>query len=156
RLDDLKDAGWTVGAWERTPDGGARLRISKRFQQPSQVAGILAELSGPAGPLRDMRFRRTRSAFSTAYSARGALDPAAAGTGIQSDQELTAALAAQHVDVSALDKSLLDQLRKALTVRMTVRLPGEQAHTVVAEPGKRAALSVTSQVSDTRRIALSA
>ncbi len=154
RLDDLTSAGWKVRPWERLPDGSARLSLSKPFQRPSQVDDVLAELSGPEGPLRDMRFSRDRSVFSTEFSARGLVDLEAVGTGIQNDPELAAALGAQRIDVAALDQSLLDQIHKALTVRTTVELPGERARTVVAAPGSRVELAFSSRVTDTRRVVL--
>ncbi len=156
RLDDLAGAGWTVSPWERRSDGSARLELSKPFQRASQVDDVLAELSGPKGPLRDMRFSRDRAMFSTEFRARGLVDLEAVGTGIQDDPELAAALAAQRIDVNALDQSLLDQIHKALRVRTTVKLPGEKARTVVAEPGSRVDLAVSSRVTDTRRVVLTA
>ena len=53
RLADLADSGWQIGRWVRTPDNAAMLRLSKAFTSPDRVAGIVGEISGPNGPLRD-------------------------------------------------------------------------------------------------------
>ncbi|MGH9032953.1 MAG: hypothetical protein ACRDZV_12575, partial [Acidimicrobiia bacterium] len=54
RLDDLEAAGWRAAGWQRRDDGGARLRVSKEFADADDLAGVIAELNGSEGPLRDV------------------------------------------------------------------------------------------------------
>ena len=63
RLADLTKAGWTVQPWARAADGSAQIVLSKRFTSPDQVAGIMREVSGTTGPLRDVSVTRDRGAF---------------------------------------------------------------------------------------------
>jgi hypothetical protein len=154
RLSDLPDAGWEVRPWRRRPDGSAVLVVSKRFGRPDEVPGIVAELSGQGGPLRDVDVKRTRSLLSTAFAARGAVDMGSLDTGIQQDPDVVAALSAQRVDVGALDQQLLHQLADALSVRLTIDLPGEGPRTVDGSAGQRRDLTASSSVTDTTRIGL--
>ncbi len=154
RLSDLPAAGWTVGPWERGEDGSASITLSKPFTSVDEVPGILRELNGSDGPLRDVAFSRERSFFATEFRADAQVDLGAIGTGILADTELGARLRAQGVDPAAVDQQLLGQLRDALSVRLVVDLPGPGKTTVEPEPGQRAALSSSATIKDTRRLVL--
>jgi hypothetical protein len=154
RLSDLPAAGWTVGPWTRRRDGSARLTLKKPFGRLDEVPGILAELNGPYGPLRDPAFERTRSFFETEFSADAVVDLGAMTTGITEDAELVARLQAQGVDVNVVDQQLLAQLRDAFTVHLVVDLPGPGKTTVTPEAGRAAHLSASSTVRDGNRITL--
>lgn len=153
RLANLEQAGWKIGTWQRADDGSASIRLSKAFTSPDQVAGIVAELSGPYGPLRDVHATRDRGPLSTSYDVTGSIDLAAMATGIGADPDLVAALGNQHVDPAAVDQSLLQQVRDSLTVTVVVNLPGSTT-TVTGEGGKQVAIDASSSVRDTRRIVL--
>ena len=153
RLDDLKQAGWTIEPWTTADDGSATISMSKAFTSPDQVADILGEVSGANGPLRDVTASRDRGLFATDYSVKGAVDLGAIATGVTADPDLVASLANQQIDVNALDASLLQQLKDALTVQVVVNLPG--GTTIVAGvPGQRAEIDASTSVRDTRRIVL--
>ena len=154
RLADLPAAGWTVEPWVRNPDGSASLRLSKPFTDVDQVPGILRELNGDAGPLRDASFSRDRAFISTDFSADATVDLGAMVTGITSDTDLVASLQAQGVDVNGVDQQLLAQLRDALTVRLVVDLPGAGKTVVEPAPGQAATLAASASVRDTRRVVL--
>ncbi|GMU77222.1 MAG: hypothetical protein AMXMBFR46_00230 [Acidimicrobiia bacterium] len=154
RLADLPAAGWTVGPWERGEDGSASITLSKPFTSVDEVPGILRELNGSDGPLREVAFSRERSFFATEFRADAQVDLGAIGTGILADTELGARLRAQGVDPAAVDQQLLGQLRDALTVRLVVDLPGPGKTTVEPDPGQRAALSSSATIKDTRRLVL--
>lgn len=154
RLTDLPDAGWTVEPWVRNPDGSASLTLSKPFSAVDQVAGILAELDGDAGPLRSASFTRERSLFATEFTADATVDLGALDTGLLSDPELVANLQAQGLDVSGVDQQLLTQLREALGVRLVVELPDGERTVIEPAPGEAATLDASSSVLDLRRLLL--
>jgi hypothetical protein len=154
RLADLAETGWTVDPWVRNLDGSASLRLRKPFTSVDQVAGVLRELNGDAGPLRGAAFDRRRSFLETEYSATATVDLGAMSTGITSDSELVARLQAQGVDVAGVDQQLLVQLRDALTVRLVVDLPGPGTVVVEPEPGQPASLDASTSVRDSRRVVL--
>jgi hypothetical protein len=153
RLTGLDEAGWKVGEWLRTPDGAAALRMRKAFTSPEQLAGIVGELNGTDGPLRDFRAERDRGLLATAYEVTGVVDLAGIGTGITADSDLVGALTNQGVDVGAVDQSLLQQVRDSLTVKVVVELPDGTA-TVNGVAGQRTEVEADSSVRDNRRIVL--
>ena len=66
RLADLAAAGWTVLAvGAQRADGTAAITLSKPFSSPDEVAGIIDEISGTVGPLKNVRAVRDRGAVST-------------------------------------------------------------------------------------------
>jgi len=154
RLSDLPAAGWTVDPWVRNEDGSATLALSKPFTSVGQVPGILGELSGANGPLRDPSFARSRSFFATKFTADATVDLGAITTGITEDADLVARLQAQGVDVNGVDQQLLAQLKDALTVTLVVDLPGPGKTTVTPAAGESLTLSASSSVEDTKRITL--
>ncbi|MFI5047800.1 MAG: hypothetical protein ACHQIG_12110 [Acidimicrobiia bacterium] len=153
RLGDLAKAGWKITPWAHADDGSATIQLSKGFTSPGQVAGILGEVSGTNGPLRDVRAKRDRGILATNYDVTGAVDLGAIATGVTADPDLVASLTNQQVDVNALDQSLLQQLRDSVSVQVVVNLPGATT-TITGVPGQRVELNASSTVRDTRRIVL--
>jgi len=154
RLSDLPAAGWTVEPWVRNPDGSATLTLRKPFTSVEEIPGILHELNGDHGPLQTSAFTRSHSFLSTKYTATGEIDLGAIGTGISDDPQLVQQLQAQGVDVAGVDAQLLDQLQRALKVRLVVELPGHEPVTIEPAAGAKASVDVSSSVQDTRRGAL--
>lgn len=154
RLDDLSAAGWEVGRWVRTPPGLGQIVLTKEFASPEQLAGIVHEVSGPDGPLRDVQAARDRGLTSTRYAVTGALDLAAIQTGVLGDQELVDSLSNQQVDVAAVDRTLLEELRNAVSVSVVIRLPGGATMTVDGVMGQRLPFEATTSVLETRRLVL--
>jgi hypothetical protein len=154
RLTDLRAAGWTVGPWVRSDAGSAQILLSKPFSSPDQVAGIVAEISGTNGPLRDVRATRDRGVASTKYSVTGAVDLGAIQTGVTADQDLVNALTNQQVDVNAIDQSLLAELKNSVAVRVVVNFPDGTSTTVNGVAGQRVPIDVSTSIVDTHRIAL--
>jgi hypothetical protein len=152
RLSDLPAAGWNVSPWQHNVDGSASIALEKSFTSVDEVPGILRELSGPNGPLREARFTRSQSFFSTKYTARAGIDFGAATTGVTSDADLVARLQAQGVDVGGVDQQLLGQLRRGFTTRLVVELPGGTKVTATPEPGKPATLAASDSVQNTKRV----
>ena len=153
RLADLTNAGWTVQPWARAADGSAQIVLSKPFTSPDQVAGIMREVSGATGPLRDVSVTRDRGAFSTSYSATGSLDLEELQTGLTADPDLVASLTNQQVDVNAIDQTLLADIREAFGLRVEVELPGGTT-TVDGVSGKTATIHASTSVLDTQRVVL--
>ncbi len=153
RLGDLTQAGWTVHPWVRAADGSAQLVLTKPFSTPAQVAGIMREISGTTGPLRDVTVTRDRGLFSTTYSAGGTLDLQTLKTGLTTDPDVVAALANQHVDVNAIDQSLLAAVRDSFGLKLAIDLPG-RATTVQGVSGKTTEVDTSSSVLDTQRVVL--
>lgn len=154
RLGDLTAAGWTVAPWVRSDAGTAQIDLSKPFSSPDQVAGIITEISGANGPLRDVRATRDRGAASTNYSVTGAVDLGAIQTGVTADQDLVNALTNQQVDVNAIDQALLTELRNSVSVSVVVNFPNGTSTTVNGIAGQRVPIDVSTSILNTRRLVL--
>jgi hypothetical protein len=152
RLGDLDKAGWTV-KWTHAADGSAQIALRKPFQSPDQVAGIMQEVSGATGPLRDVTLTRDRGPLSTHYDVKGTLDLAQLQTGVAADPEVVGSLTNQQVDLNALDQSLVAQIKDSFGLTVDVRLPGGDTK-VVGTAGKRTAIDASTSVLDTQRIGL--
>jgi hypothetical protein len=63
-------------------------------------------------------------------------------------------LQAQGVDVAGVDAQLLDQLKRAFTVKLVVELPGRKPVTIQPAAGAKAPVDVSSSMQDTRRVTL--
>ncbi len=150
RLDDLEDAGWRSTGWRIHEDLSATLRISKEFGDADDLAGVIAELNGDDGPLRDVSLSRDEGLLFTSYDLDGVVDLSDLRTGVTADAELVAALTGQAVDVSALDQRLLDQIRESLRLEVDVSLPGE-ARTVTPAAGETVDLTTSSSRFDPGR-----
>jgi hypothetical protein len=61
RLDDVRQAGWSVTGPTRNPDGSLTLTLVKPFATPAEATSILAELNGPNGPLHGLTVGIDRS-----------------------------------------------------------------------------------------------
>jgi len=150
RLDDLEAAGWESTGWKVRPDFGATLRISKEFADPEDLAGVITELNGDDGPLRDVSLSVDTGVLFTKYDFDGVVDLSDLRTGVTADAELVAALTGQAVDVSALDQRLLDQIRESLRLEVEVALPGE-TRTVTPKAGGTVDLKTSSSRLDPGR-----
>jgi hypothetical protein len=153
RLGDLTAGGWTVSPWARRADGSAKLTLSKPFANPDEVTGILDEVSGSVGPLKNVRAVRDRGAVSTRYELTGDIDLTAVQTGLAADPDLVAKLTGQQIDVHALDTALAAQLASAMSLRVVAALPGGTT-TFVGEAGKTVPIDASTSVLDMRRIGL--
>ena len=74
--------------WARAADGSAQITLSKPFSSPEQATAIVKELSGTAGPFRDVTVTRDPGTFSTSYSATGTIDLPDLQTGLTSDKDV--------------------------------------------------------------------
>ena len=153
RLADLPDAGWSI-RWERADSGGARLHLRKEFGRAGDLATVVEQLDGADGPLRDVTLARDVGFFATRFRLAGTADLGAIGTGIVADPELVASLTNERVDVAALDRQLLGQLRDAFRLTVSVALPGDDARSFTVAPGEQTELASESSAPNWRRIGL--
>ncbi len=156
RLSDLGAAGWRVGAWKRAADGSATLDVSKPFSKVGEVAGIVKELNGAHGPVRDVRATRDAKLFATDFSVTGRVALSNLETGVTSDQQLVQSLTAQHVDVNAIDQQLLADVRKSVTVKLEVVLPGGKHAAVAPAAGTDATVHASASVRNDDRVLFTA
>jgi hypothetical protein len=88
--DDLVDAGWEVDAASKEGDL-TWIRVHHSFTTPEEGTALLAQLSGPDGPYRDMLIKRSSGVFSTSVNVAGQIDTTA-GLAMFGDAQLAAAL----------------------------------------------------------------
>ena len=150
RLDDLEAGGWRSTGWQRRDDGSARLRIAKEFADADDLAGVVDELNGSNGPLRDVSLSLDEGPVFDEYRLRGEADLSRLRTGVLDDPQLVAALTAAQVDLTALDLRLLDQVQRSFRMRVVVALPGKTS-TFSPEPGETVELSTSSRQFDPGR-----
>lgn len=153
RLDDLTDAGWTVGTWQRAEGGGATITVTKPFARPEEVRGIVREISGSGGPYRRFSASRDASAFSTSLRVDGVVDLRSVDLDITDDAELVAALTNNRVDAGAVERRLVGEALAGLGLHARVELPGSTEQVDVA-PGEREPVAAASDDTDTGRILL--
>lgn len=166
RYADLVEAGWSVEVDDR--DDGATVVVAKRFPTAEQLASVVHELSGEAGPFRDFRLERSPSRFRTRTEFSGTVElteGVGAGTLDPADEPLAEELAAAGVDLEAL-RAFLNQRLPADAVSFTVRvaLPGEGLHDAPRTdggepvwepvPGERLEMEASSSSVDVRRVVL--
>ena len=150
---DLSQAGWEISPVRPTEGGGVRVEVSKDFHRASDLAVVIGELAGPAGPLRDFRLERRRSFTKATYRLQGTADlgpGAAAATGFANAPDLAARLRDAGVDPGRLEELLAGRAAEGLHFRLEVALPGETASFDV-RPGAAQTVDVSSTVSDRDR-----
>src|SRR5690606_4053970 len=127
RVDDLAAAGWTVAEPAADDDGTTWLRVTRAFGTPAEATEILAGLTGPDGPLRDLRVTRSASFGRVEYGFRGTAD-LRGGLEASGDEGLAAALEGEPLgeDAAAIEARAGRPLAEAFTLRITARLAGEE------------------------------
>lgn len=179
RVDDLRDAGWTVVGPDETPAGGLRVVARHDFSDPAEAAALLAEVAGGAGPpvtpgadaavtgapIREVRLRQERTFFKTRTTFAATVD-LSAGLGAFTDPDLRAALRATDGAPLGITREQLEErfggpLADLLGLDVTVQLPGQL--TEVNSPtgattwspalGERAALTAASEQWNVRNVA---
>jgi hypothetical protein len=124
RVDDLVEAGWEVTGPEPTPDRGRSVVAEKAFTEPAQAASILAEVTGPEGPLsgagvaRSKQFGRTEQSFEATLDLSGGIEAF-------SDPALSALLNDLPIgqDVATLEEELGAPLADLTSFAIVVDLP---------------------------------
>jgi len=125
RVDDLKQAGWTVEGPTPRPDGGVQVVATKPFTDAEGARLAVEELSGPTGPFQAFRLKQSRSFARTTTRFSGTVD-FAKGIEAFGDPGVKAALGGSDVglDLARLEQAINGPIDKAVGVQVAVRLPG--------------------------------
>lgn len=151
RTDDLAAAGWTVAEPEER-EGRTWIRVSKPFEDPSQLPAIMAEISGPEGVFRDFELIRSHSFGSTSYELTGTVD-LSQGVAVLGDAELAAALDGDPFggNLELIEAEEGEPVTEMVTLTVSANLPGATSPAVVepsfddAEPTTLAAQSTVTE-----------
>ncbi len=132
RFDDVKTAGWTVVGPTAEPTGGLRVVLTKTFQTPAQATEILANVSGPNGPLVGIALAREHTGALTTFHLNGTLQ-VTGGMSAFSDETLLSAVGATPYarELAAAGVQPAD----AVGITLTAGLPGAVKTTTGAQGG---------------------
>jgi hypothetical protein len=151
RDDDLVADGWTVAEPGAEPDadGTTWLRVTRAFGTPEEADQILAELTGPAGALRDLHLTRSESFGRTQFELMGTAD-LSGGLEAFGDEGLAAALDGEPLgeDAAAIEARFGQPLADMFTFEVTARLAGDETTWSAPLGGEPVALSADTTVVD--------
>jgi hypothetical protein len=155
QTDDLKAAGWTLQGPTKESDSLTYISASKNFADPEEASKVLAEISGPNGPFRDLAITRTRSFAKTKFTFDGTVD-FAAGLESFSDSELAAQLDGKPLgdDLKAIEERAGQPLDTAFQFHVVVQLPGKLTSNAPVQAGNGAVWQP--KLSDTEPVKLTA
>ena len=127
RTNDLVTAGWRVNGPDAR-DGGVTYTASKPFRSPDELAGVLAEITGPTGVFRDVQLARTRSFAKVTWTFTATAD-LSKGLAAFSDTQLVGALGGKPLgrDQVALEAELGAPLTSLLHAELAVTMPAAVA-----------------------------
>lgn len=165
RVADLVQAGWEVDVDEN--DDGAEIRASRSFATPRELTGVIGQLSGEAGPFRDFRLDRNRSAFRTDFEFTGMVDlegGVGATTLDPGDEDVASEVEEQGVELEELRAYLSERMDAGFNIEVVAEMPGEGSHNAPSElageprwqplPGEVIELSASSSELDLDRVVL--
>ncbi|NLA34780.1 MAG: hypothetical protein GX868_03720, partial [Actinobacteria bacterium] len=69
--EDLEAAGWSIEGPNPQAEGAVRVAASKPFANPDELPGVIAEVSGPTGPLQDVRLAHDNGFASSSLELQG-------------------------------------------------------------------------------------
>ncbi|MFN2609186.1 MAG: hypothetical protein ABR511_15060 [Acidimicrobiales bacterium] len=137
RVDDLRQAGWTVTGPRKEGDGLTWVRASKPFSGVEQAVADLAELSGPDGPFKGLTLRRTSSLLHRTTSLSGTVDLSGGLSGF-ADADLRSKVGdALPLDADALRRQFGPDADKVLSVQFEALLPGSATSNATTRDGGR-------------------
>jgi len=146
RLDDLRDAGWSVRTGPRS------VTIAHGFVGREELAARLDDLAAGSGVLGDAQLERKRSRFSSRDSLSVRVDLRNLGAGIGRDTKLRDALASAGVDVAGLSSRLDRELRDAFHLTVAVHLPDGTTRSVRPAVGDVSTVAATHHDFDALRV----
>lgn len=124
RVDDLEAAGWTVDD-PVTEDGVTWVRAHHAFDDADEANLLLAQLSGPQGPYRDLAITRTSGLLSTTTELNGTMD-LSAGVAMFGDEQLAQVLGGDGSGglLARIEAEEGAPVGEMVQVTMVVDLPG--------------------------------
>jgi hypothetical protein len=126
QVDDLRRAGWSFTGPHPTTRGGATVEVSKRFGRPDDLGPVVAELSGPAGPLQAFTLARSRSLGAARYRLDGVVDlGGSTATGFPNAPDLARRLQGAGIDPRRLEELVASRAAEGFSLRVRVELPGD-------------------------------
>lgn len=124
--DDLKQAGWKLGAPEDAPGGGVRLTASKPFANPDELRLVLDEVGGKNGIFKDIKLETETRTFSETAHITGRIDLT---KGIESygDEDIKKAAggSAVGVDPKAIETEAKTPAGHAVNLTLVVKMPND-------------------------------
>ncbi len=124
RVDDLRQAGWTIDGPRKEGDGLTWVRASRPVSDTAEAKVALAQLSGPDGPFRDLKFSSSHSLFRNRTTLSGAVDLSGGLTGLADADLLSKIGDGLPLDLDGLRKEYGADLDKVVQVSFEARLPG--------------------------------
>jgi hypothetical protein len=127
RTSDLVKSGWKITGPTPATGGTVDFTATKPFANPDQAKAVVAELSGPSGPFRDLAVVRHPSFFQTKTTFQGTVD-LTCGLTCFSDPQLQQALggaANSGIDPSNLQADAGIILDRIFRFEVAARLPGK-------------------------------
>jgi len=124
RVDDLRQAGWTVEPAVKEGDI-TWVRAYHPFSSPSEATRLVGQISGPDGPYRDVVVKHSDGLLSSSSSVTGVIDTTA-GFKMFGDPALVATMGGDGTG-GLLDRIAKEEGRPAadmVTVSFTSELPG--------------------------------
>lgn len=144
RLDDVKSAGWTVGAPAPFGDGGLRVNLSHAFATVDEATTLLSSLNGPSGPLHNIVVTREATSAKVSTSVAGTLRVDGSLQAFADPDLLAKVGATPWADrIAAAKLSPQD----AVGITFTARLPGKVEPGTIAAKGTVTAGATTWTVS---------
>src|SRR5690606_2765046 len=125
RDDDLVAAGWIVEPAATDGDGTTWARARRAFGTPEEADPGLAELTGPAGPLRAVRLVRSESFGRDRFELSGTVD-LRDGLEAFGDEAMAAVLEGEPLgeDPAVIEERLGRPLAEVFTFELVAALPG--------------------------------
>ena len=130
KLDDLREAGWTIDGPSPTDGGGLEVVATHDYDDPQEARRLLAEVGGTeaTSPFKAIDLRQERGFFRTTTRFRGTVD-LDAGLGSFTDPELRRALEATPdapigITQEQLERRLGEAVDRMFGLQFAVRLPG--------------------------------
>ncbi len=121
RFDDVKTAGWTVTGPTPAANGGLMVVLTKTFQTPAQATEILANVSGPNGPLVGLALARDHTGALTTFHLSGTLQVTGRMAAFSDETLLSAVGATPYARELAAARV---QPADAVGITFTASLPG--------------------------------
>jgi len=144
---DLHRAGWSISPVRPVKGGGAEVELSKSFHRAGDLATVIGELAGPAGPLQGFRLDRRRGLLRTSLRVRGTADVgpgAAAATGFANSPDLPARLRDAGIDPDRVAQLLAGRAADGLHLRLVVDVAG-RSRSWALRPGAPVAVDVAAR-----------